>query len=121
LTSVYDFIKGSGSKAGLWDDFIHTEGYAVELVADPGRGELSRAIVEKLTDIFERYRHLGDFELSELTHEFPEWANHYNNGGSSPIPWQDMLKAQSKPDMVAVVEHDETARHAFDEFFGPAP
>ncbi len=65
LSSVYDLIKGNGSKAGIWDDFIHTEGYAVELVADPGRGELSRAIVKKLTEVTERYRNLDEFELSD--------------------------------------------------------
>ena len=68
-----------------------------------------------------RYRHLGDFELSELIDEFPEWGNHYSEGGSSPIPWQDMLAAQNKAEMVAIVERDETARQVFDDFFGPEP
>lgn len=120
LTSVYDLIKGNGSKAGVWDDFIHTEGYAVELVADPGRGELSKAIVKKLTEITERYRNIDEFELSELTHGFPEWADHYNSGASS-IPWQEILVAQNKPEMVAIVERDEKARRVFDEVFGLEP
>ncbi len=120
LTSVYDFIKGHGSKAGLWDDFIHTEGYAVELVADPGRDELSKAIVVKLAEVTERYRNLDEFELSELTHGFPEWAKSYQ-GSASPIPWQEMLMAQDKPGMVDVVERDEKARQVFDDVFGPEP
>jgi uncharacterized phage-associated protein len=116
LTSVYDLIKGVGSKAGLWDDCIHTEGYAIELVTDPGRDELSKAVVQKLTEVRERFRDVDDFELSELTHAFPEWVKHYN-GGSSPIPWEDLLTAQKKPEMIAVVERDELARHVF----GPEP
>lgn len=120
LTSVYDLIKGNGSKAGVWDDYIHTEGYAVELVADPGRDELSKAIVKKLTEITERYRNLDEFELSELTHSFPEWADHYASGPSS-IPWQEMLLAQNKPEMVAIVERDEKSRRVFDEVFGSDP
>ena len=120
LTSVYDLVKGNGSKAGLWDDFIHTEGYAVELVADPGRNELSKSIVKKLAEVTERYRNLDDFELSEVTHDFPEWANHYK-GGASPIPWQEMLLAQNRSEMVQVVERDERARQVFDEVFGPEP
>jgi len=120
LTSVYDFVRGHGSKAGIWDDYIHTDGYAVNLVADPGRGELSKAIVEKLSEITERYHHLDEFELSEHTHTFPEWTQHFD-GGSSPIPWQDILIAQGKPEMVAVVERDEAARHTFDDVFGPEP
>lgn len=121
LSSVYDYIKGNGSKAGVWDDFIHTEGYAVELVAEPGRDELSKAVVEKLTEISERYRDLDDFELAELTHKFPEWISHYEDGGATPIAWHEMLSAQNKSDMIAVVERDETARQVFDDFFGPEP
>lgn len=120
LATVYDLVKGNGSKAGVWDDFIHTDGYVVELAADPGRGELSRAIVQKLTEIAERYRNLDDFELSELTHGFPEWADHFK-GGASPIPWQAMLAAQGKAEMVAVVEREAKAGQVFDEVFGPEP
>jgi uncharacterized phage-associated protein len=120
LSNVYDLIKGNGSKAGVWDDHIHTEGYAVELMADPGRGELSRGIVEKLTEVTERYRHIDDWELSERTHAFKEWVDHYH-GDSSPIPWQAILLAQDKPEMVAVVERDEAARQVLDDIFGPEP
>jgi uncharacterized phage-associated protein len=120
LSSVYDLIKGNGSKAGVWDDHIHTDGYAVELVADPGRGELSRGIVEKLTEVSERHRHMDDWELSERTHGFKEWIEHYH-GDATPIPWQSILLAQDKPEMVAVVERDETARQALDGIFGPEP
>ena len=95
LSTVYDLIKGNGSKAGEWDDFIHTDGYAVELVADPGRGELSRSIVEKLGEVTERYRNIDDWELSEQTHELKEWADHFKGSatpdslaGSSPCPGQ---------------------------------
>lgn len=122
LSTIYDLIKGNGSKAGVWDDFIHTDGYAVTLVADPGRGELSKAIVHKLTEISERYRDLDEFELSELTHQFPEWAGHFVNDGSShPIPWREMLEAQGRPEMAAIVEREEAARQVFDDVFGPEP
>lgn len=120
LSTVYDLIKGNGSKAGEWDDFIHTDGYAVELVADPGRGELSRGIVEKLTEVTERYHQIDDWELSERTHEFKEWADHFK-GSASLIRWQDILQAQNKPEMVAVVERDEAARQVFEDVFGPEP
>lgn len=83
LANVYDLIKGNGAKAGVWDDYIHKEGYAVVLVADPGRGELSKGIVNKLTEITERYRQLDDWELSERTHEFQEWTRHYSPGGAT--------------------------------------
>ncbi len=118
LSSIYDLINGNGSRAGEWDDYIHTEGYALELVADPGRGELSKGIVQKLFEVTKRYAELDDWELSERTHEFKEWADHFR-GETSPIPWQDILRAQGKPEMIAVVERDEAARQTFDDVFGP--
>ncbi len=120
LSTVYDLIKGNGSKAGEWDDFIHTEGYSVELVRDPGRGELSKGIVEKLAEVTQRYRDIDDWELSELTHAFREWADHFK-GNASPIPWQEILQAQNKPEMIASIERDEAARQVFDDVFGPEP
>ena len=87
-------------------------------MADPGRGELSKGIVEKLAEVTERYRNIDDWELSEQTHEFKEWADHFK-GSASPIPWQDILLAQNKSVMVAVVERDEAARQVFDDVFGP--
>jgi len=120
FSTVYDLIKGNGSRAGQWDDYIHTDGYALELVTDPGRGELSSGIVEKLAEVTERYRDVDDWELSEQTHQFPEWADHYR-GSVSPIPWQDILRAQNKGAMVADVERDEAARQVFDDVFGPQP
>ena len=122
LSNVYDLIKGNGSRAGEWDDHIHTEGYAVSLVADPGRGMLSKGIVTKLTEVTERYIQIDDWELSEKTHEFPEWSSHFSGWrGSSPIPWQDILAAQGKADMIPAIERDETARQVFDDVFGPEP
>ncbi len=121
LSTVYDLIKGQGSKAGVWDDYIHTDGYAVELVAEPGRGDLSAAILEKLDEVTSRYHQVDDFELSEMTHEFPEWSDHYRAGKASPISWQDMLHAQGKGDLVPAVERDEAASQVFDDVFGPEP
>jgi uncharacterized phage-associated protein len=122
LSNVYDLIKGNGSKAGVWDDHIHKEGSAIELVADPGRGEFSKGIVNKLTEVTERYRQLDDWELSERTHEFPEWTRHFRpEGGSATIPWPDILEAQGKVAMIPAVERDEAARQVFDDVFGPEP
>ena len=87
---------------------------------DAGRGELSKGIVEKLDEIASRYRDTDDWELSELTHAFREWAENFK-GGASPIPWQEILQAQDRPEMVAAVERDEIARQVFDEVFGPEP
>ena len=64
--------------------------------------------MEKLAEVTERYHQIDDWELSEHTHGFKEWVDHFK-GSASPIPWQDILVAQDRPDMVAVVERDEAA------------
>ena len=87
-------------------------------MADPVCGDLSKSIVEKLSDITERYRNIDDWEISEQTHEFKEWADHFK-GSAPPIPWPDILHAQERSEMVAIVERDEAAREVFEDVFGP--
>jgi uncharacterized phage-associated protein len=117
LCRVDDLIKGVGPKTEQWNDFIHTVHYSVELKKDPGWGKLSKAEVEKLTELTERFRTRDDWELSEYTHEFPEWKNHHETGISTPIPWQEMLEAQGKAELVEIVERNEAARQYLDSLF----
>jgi hypothetical protein len=74
--------------------------------------------VVKLTEVTERHRQMDDWELSEWTHGFKEWVDHYK-GDSSFIPWQAILLAQDKPEMVDVVVREESARQTIDDIFGP--
>lgn len=39
---IYALIEGGGSRLGEWERCIQTQGYAVKLAGDPGRGKLSR-------------------------------------------------------------------------------
>ena len=117
LSRVYDLIKGVAPPGSLWDAHLRTENYSVMLAADPGRGKLSKGEVEKLHDVTERYRYLDDFEVSERTHEFPEWQDHHRPGTSTPIPWQEILQAQGKPELVEIIERDEATRRFLDESF----
>src|SRR5579883_936446 len=40
------------------------------------------------------------------------------SGASTPIPWQEMLEAQGKAELVEIVERNETARQYLDSLFG---
>src|SRR3954451_19324827 len=51
LSPVYDLIRGDAAQSGQWDDFIHKDGYTVALVKDPGRGDLSKGIIDKLSEV----------------------------------------------------------------------
>lgn len=117
LSRVYDLIKGVAPTDGPWGDHIQTVNYSVVLNADPGRGKLSKGEVEKLHEVTDRFRSLDDFEVSERTHEFQEWRDHHAPGTSTPIPWQDMLRAQGRLDVVAIAERDEAARRYLEELF----
>jgi uncharacterized phage-associated protein len=118
LGRAYDLIKGVAPQSREWSVFIHRVHYSVELKEGPGRGKLSKVEIEKLTEVTERFRTMDDWELSEHTHEFPEWKNHHGPGASTPIPWQEMLEAQGKAELVEIVERNETARHYLDALFG---
>ncbi len=118
LSRVYDLIKGVAPRADEWGDCIRKVDYSVELKKDPGRGKLSKGEIEKLTEVAERYRTMDDWELSEHTHGFPEWRNHYQPDASTPIPWREMLDAQGKAELIEFVERNEAARQYLDTLFG---
>lgn len=118
LSHVHDLIKGVGPRSNEWSDYIQKADYSVELRQDPGRGKLSKGEIEKLTEVAERYRAIDDWELSEHTHEFPEWQNHYQPEACIPIPWREMLSAQGKAEVIEIAERDEAARQYLDSLFG---
>ncbi len=119
LSRVYDLIKGESSRSGEWFESIVTQGYAVKLKADPGLGKLSRGEIDKLTDVSERYRSRDHWEISDLTHDFPEWRLHFaEDSGAREIPWREVLKAQGKEEMIEAVEDSLAARNLVDQVFG---
>jgi uncharacterized phage-associated protein len=125
LSHVYDLIKGCGPRFDEWDRHIRRRNYAVNLVADPGRGKLSRGEIAKLTEVSERYRDQDQWELSDLTHDFPEWKAHWPDGaegGSYPIRWEKMVMAQGEDaETIEVAEQEELVRNYLDDLFGPKP
>lgn len=73
-----------GEGQGVWTDAISAPiGYEVQLLANPGIDELSRAENELIEEIQRQYGHLSQWDLSELTHQFPEWK--HPGGSSIPV------------------------------------
>ena len=106
LSRILDLIKGKGRQAKMWHRFIkHSlKKYYVQLIRDPGDGDLSRASMAKLDDVFMRFGSMKSFQVVRLTHDFSEWENHYTHGTSTHIPWQSILQAQNAEKMIQVVE-----------------
>lgn len=95
LTRVFDYIKCQiRAGADVWSTYFRTFGYEIELVEDPGTGDLSKYDRRILTDIYDRYKDRDGFDLSHLSHDFPEWKEVYQEGRTSTlIPIEKTLDA----------------------------
>jgi uncharacterized phage-associated protein len=120
LSHVLDLIRGKGSGSAEWERFIKRSGYAVKLVAEPGRGRLAGEVIDKLTEVSARYFENGDCELRDLTRAFPEWEKNFARGGSALIPLKDILDAQGESQQTLdLIKEGETVRQHMSKIFGP--
>ena len=89
------------------------------MVAETGRGELSKGEVQTLLEVSDRYRDLDEWSLSDETHALEEWKNHYpGEGKGGDIPWEDVFVAGGKAEMIEGAKRDERARKLFEGVFG---
>lgn len=95
LSRTYDLIKGEDFAAPAWEEFIQREGpQDVRLRKEPGVGKLSRQEIAKLTAVSDRYSASDDWDIAEITHDFPEWKKNKPEGNSRAwIPLDDLLEA----------------------------
>ena len=120
LSHVLDLIRGKGSRSAEWEGFIKRSGYAVRLVAEPGRGRLSGDVIDKLTEVSDRCREKGHWDHQDLATEFPEWMKNFPGTGSALIPLGDILDAQGESrDTLNVIKDAETTRQHMAKIFGP--
>jgi uncharacterized phage-associated protein len=119
LGHILDLIKGKGSRSMEWEGFIIRSGYAVQLVAEPGRDRLSGDVIDKLAEVSGRYREKDHWELRDLMHDFPEWVKNYPGAGSALIPLKDILEAQGESqETLDVIEEEESVRRHMSKIFG---
>lgn len=107
LTTTYDLMKGE-KFSDEWSRFIG-DAISVRLkegVTTSALGDLSRADIEIIDEIWEQYGKMTDRQLVDLTHQFPEWSNPM--GSSTLIEFQELLRAVGIPDN----EIDELSAHA---------
>ncbi len=121
LSHVYDLIKGIAQDSDAWREYFDSAGYKVCLKRKPDRRELTKRETEKLIEATNRYRDVTDEELSEVSHDFPEWLSHFQEAASTPIPWTEVLAQQGKGDLIPIVLQDEADRIELESLFGKTP
>lgn len=114
---VCDFVRGR-VPVPMWNRFVECKGYDAFLVESPGTGGLSRYEIEKLKEVYRRYKHLSPFRLSALTHGFAEYLRNNPGHSSRPIPIRDILEAVGRPEYIEGVEEEADAALAADRIFG---
>lgn len=106
LIRIFNMINDKTNQAETWHRFIQTisKQHAVWLIQNPGNGDLSKASLTKLDDVFTRYGHLTPFQVIELTHEFTEWQKMYTGYVSVNIPCDLILQAQNRDEMIPLAD-----------------
>ena len=81
--------------------------YDVQLIRDPGDGELSRAESRLIADVLGRLNSKSKWELRDLSHDLPEWRD--PAGSSTPLEIEDILRAEGRTDLEIETLKDEIA------------
>jgi uncharacterized phage-associated protein len=121
LGHILDLIKGKGSRSMEWEGFIRRSGYAVKVVAEPGRDRLPGDVIDKLTEVSGRYREKDHWEPRDLSHDFPEWVKNFPGAGAALIPLKDILEAQGEgEETLDVIKEEESIRRHMSKILGPS-
>lgn len=100
LSGVYDLLVVPSETPTYWHRHISSpENYEVALIADPGDDQLSDAEENLIDEVFASYGNQSQWQLSDLTHDFPEWQD--PDGSSIPIDVKDILRAVGTNDAEA--------------------
>ena len=113
LSEMYAHITQSDPPGvrRYWDDYIsEPENFQVSSKKDPGVGRLSRRELELVDAIYEKYGGMDQWQLSDLTHELPEWK--HPDGSMIPISHEDLLSVLGKSDREIHEIRDDWETHA---------
>lgn len=119
LSRVLDQIKRRSGTDRTWQDYLQTARYDVHLRVDPGVKNLSKAIEVKLQEVAERYRFYDQYQMVDITHEFPEWAEYRPQAGRSRlIPPEAVVAAMGRsPEFADHVDELESQRQLMASIF----
>lgn len=106
LSGLLDLVKQRSFSSAEWDMYIERDAYEIRLIQDPGNSHLCRYEVDKLSEIWERYRNCSEWDVAQETETFPEWKKNYHESTSTPIPLLDLLEALGQQDWFKAILED---------------
>jgi len=117
LDSVYKLIKGEHVESPQWSEYFHTVGYRIEMIREPGNGRLSRGDVGILREVTKRYEDLDEWQMVDVTHEFPEWIANDPGKSSRVIPFEQILEAVGQSANREAILTEARDNEIFDRLF----
>ena len=114
LSRIYDLIKGKpiDNALPIWSEFISSpKDYWVELLNDPGNGELCEEEEDILQEVYKQFGELEPFRVAEWTDDLPEWQDPH--GSAIPIPVEEILKNLGKSNEEITEIQQEAIREAY--------
>jgi len=98
LSRTYDNIKDGNLllDESYWHEYISSnpDTYTVQLLKEGESTKLSKAEIELIREVYDEYKEIDRWDLSEMTHNLPEYQN--PEGSSISIEITDILKAVNK-------------------------
>jgi hypothetical protein len=117
--TVYDLIVGVDCESPDWYLRFKTDEYDIEMVQDPGNGELSRYELDLLTRITAEFKADDEWAVGKATHRFQEFIDNEPTAGKSrTIPLVDIVKAVGRSDDWESIARDAKEVAVFDRVFG---
>ena len=117
-STMLDLVHGTDIELPTWATMFRRDHYDLEMVSDPGCGDLSKQEIEVLNRVALRYDDDDDYDLREQTRNFTEVAGNATvNGTSKPIPLEDVVKAVGRESDLDAILRDAKEKAVFDRSF----
>jgi hypothetical protein len=118
-STCLDLIKGRDVESPWWSNYFRTHHFDVEMIDDPGNGELSANEIDLLNRVRSQHESQDEWELGRHTQGFEEFKkNPPPTGGARTIPFSDLLAAVGRSQDEAEILKDAKEMAAFDRIFG---
>lgn len=118
-SAMLDLLNGADVQSPDWSKMFRRDRYDVEMVSDPGAGELSKHEIEIINRIAIEHEGDDDHDLSRRTCSFDEYLDHRPTEGSPrPIPFDEVVKAVGREGDLDSIRRDAMEKAVFDKLFG---